>query len=100
MQLASNKTRKAARLRSKRWRRAWHRPETPGATALACGSYLALDVVSAAQSCPRARGLGGQGGAKPSDVRARAEALAAALARDLERCASIQAVTARELRAI
>jgi hypothetical protein len=44
--------REAARLRSERWRRAWHHAKTARAKAMACGRLLALDMVQAACQSP------------------------------------------------
>ena len=60
--------REAARLRSERWRRAWHHAETPGATPVAGGRYQPKHMASAAQASTGAGSIGGQDLAKPGDV--------------------------------
>jgi hypothetical protein len=69
-----------------------HYAKTASAKAMACGRYLALDMVKNVREWEALA-------ARVARSRAmfnRAEALAAALRRDLERCAMLHAVMARD----
>ncbi len=64
---------------------AWDHAETQGGTPVACRRDLALDLVQAAQGYTEREALAAVA-ARSQVMFERAEALAVALARDLERC--------------
>ena len=82
--------------------RAWNHAQTPGATAMAGGGVLTLDLVPAAQPSQRAGGGGYSDGSETGGARAPIVP-ALHLRGDLERCArftSVGAVIIAELAAM